>query len=129
MTIDCINPQLYNTLSKQIGLGYDSKKGQEVVNAVHKSLVDGLGVDDWEITPHASLSGSLKSEESLGAESIDGLDIRFRIEKSLRLKNETESLGQLIKKTQTGSDKTDYIEEGKTVLELAIDAYNLYVRE
>ena len=39
-------------------------------------MVDALGVDDDEVTPDATLVGDL------GAESIDFLDIVFRLEKS-----------------------------------------------
>ncbi|NLE37968.1 MAG: acyl carrier protein [Pirellulaceae bacterium] len=40
------------------------------------ALVDALGVDDDEVTPEATLVGDL------GAESIDFLDIVFRLEKA-----------------------------------------------
>jgi acyl carrier protein len=52
----------------------------EIFNKVQKVLVDALGVDDDEVTPESSLSGDL------GAESIDYLDIQFRIEKDFGLK-------------------------------------------
>ncbi|MGC1274499.1 MAG: phosphopantetheine-binding protein, partial [Planctomycetaceae bacterium] len=42
--------------------------------------VDALGVDDDEVTPEATLSGDL------GAESIDYLDIVFRLEKNFGIK-------------------------------------------
>src|SRR4029079_14458621 len=47
----------------------------EVYNKVKEVLVDALGVDDDEVTPNATLRGDL------GAESIDFLDIVFRLEK------------------------------------------------
>ncbi|MEM1069882.1 MAG: acyl carrier protein, partial [Planctomycetota bacterium] len=43
---------------------------------VQAALVDALGVDDDEVTPEATLVGDL------GAESIDFLDIVFKLEKS-----------------------------------------------
>jgi acyl carrier protein len=43
-------------------------------------LVDALGVDDEEVTPQARLVGDL------GAESIDFLDIVFRLEKAFDIK-------------------------------------------
>ncbi len=52
----------------------------EVYNKVKDVLVDALGVDDEEVTPTATLRGDL------GAESIDFLDIVFRLEKSFGIK-------------------------------------------
>ena len=46
----------------------------EIYTKVKDVLVDALGVDDDEVTPAASLRGDL------GAESIDFLDISFRLE-------------------------------------------------
>ena len=48
----------------------------EIYSKVQQVLVDALGVDDSEVTPAASLRGDL------GAESIDFLDITFRLEKA-----------------------------------------------
>lgn len=48
----------------------------EVFEKVKTALVDALGVDDDEVTPEATMVGDL------GAESIDFLDIVFRLEKS-----------------------------------------------
>jgi len=48
---------------------------EEVFEKVQAALVDALGVDDDEVTPEATLVGDL------GAESIDFLDIVFRLEK------------------------------------------------
>ncbi len=53
---------------------------EEVFEKVRESLVDALGVDDDEVTPEATLVGDL------GAESIDILDIVFRLEKSFDIK-------------------------------------------
>lgn len=49
---------------------------EEVFNKVRTALVDALGVDEEEVTPTATMVGDL------GAESIDFLDIVFRLEKS-----------------------------------------------
>lgn len=49
---------------------------EEVFEKVQTALVDALGVDDDEVTPEATMVGDL------GAESIDFLDIVFRLEKS-----------------------------------------------
>ena len=48
----------------------------EIFKKVQDVLVDALGVDEEEVTPEATL------REDLGAESIDFLDIAFRLEKA-----------------------------------------------
>ncbi len=52
----------------------------EIFSKVQTALVDALGVDEEEVTPEATLVGDL------GAESIDFLDIVFRLEKSFDIK-------------------------------------------
>lgn len=52
----------------------------EIFGKVQEILVDALGVDDDEVTPGATLMGDL------GAESIDFLDIVFRLEKAFDIK-------------------------------------------
>src|SRR5262249_55128108 len=47
----------------------------QIFSSVREVLEDALGVDEDEITPEASITGDL------GAESIDFLDIQFRLEK------------------------------------------------
>ncbi len=49
---------------------------EQVFDKVRNALVDALGVDDEEVTEDATLVGDL------GAESIDFLDIVFRLEKA-----------------------------------------------
>lgn len=49
---------------------------EEIYKKVQAVLVDALGVDEEEVTPEATLRGDL------GAESIDFLDIVFRLEKA-----------------------------------------------
>ena len=49
---------------------------EEVFAKVQEALVDALGVDDDEVTPTATMVGDL------GAESIDFLDIVFKLEKA-----------------------------------------------
>jgi acyl carrier protein len=53
---------------------------EEVFDKVRETLVDALGVDDDEVTPEATLIGDL------GAESIDFLDIVFRLEKNFDIR-------------------------------------------
>ena len=52
---------------------------EEVFSSVKTALVDALGVDDDEVTEDATLVGDL------GAESIDFLDIVFRLEKAFNI--------------------------------------------
>ena len=52
----------------------------EVFETVKETLVDALGLDDDEVTAEATLTGDL------GAESIDFLDIVFRLEKAFDIK-------------------------------------------
>jgi acyl carrier protein len=52
----------------------------EIFGSVRETLVDALGVDDDEVTEGATLTGDL------GAESIDFLDIVFRLEKAFNIK-------------------------------------------
>src|ERR1700709_604819 len=53
---------------------------QEIYAKVSATLVDALNVDHDEITPKATLVGDL------GAESIDFLDIVFRLEREFGIK-------------------------------------------
>ncbi len=53
---------------------------QNVFDKVQEVLVDALGVDQDEVTAEATLV------EDLGAESIDFLDIVFRLEKAFGIK-------------------------------------------
>ena len=52
---------------------------EEVFEKVRTALVDALGVDDDEVAPDATMVGDL------GAESIDFLDIVFRLEKAFSI--------------------------------------------
>jgi acyl carrier protein len=51
----------------------------EVFSKIQTALVDALGVDEEEVTREATLVGDL------GAESIDFLDIVFRLEKAFKI--------------------------------------------
>ena len=53
---------------------------EEVFEKIRTALVDALGVDEEDVTPQATLVGDL------GAESIDFLDIVFRLEKAFDIK-------------------------------------------
>jgi len=58
----------------------------EIFGEVQEVLVDALGVDEEEVTADATLMGDL------GAESIDFLDIVFRLEKTFGIKIPREEL-------------------------------------
>ena len=75
---------------------------EEIVAKVQEALVEALGVDDDEVTPEATLVGDL------GAESIDFLDIVFRLEKSFDIKIPR---GELF--PEDILTNTDFIEDGK----------------
>ena len=53
---------------------------EEIFENVRETLVDALAVEPDEVTENATLTGDL------GAESIDFLDIVFRLEKSFNIK-------------------------------------------
>lgn len=52
----------------------------EIFQKIRDALVEALGVEDEEVTEEATLVGDL------GAESIDFLDIQFRLEKAFKIK-------------------------------------------
>jgi len=58
----------------------------EIFQKVQEVLVDALGADEDEVTADATLMGDL------GAESIDFLDIVFRLEKAFGIKVPREEL-------------------------------------
>jgi len=58
----------------------------DIFNQVQEVLVDALAVDDDEVTYESTLMGDL------GAESIDFLDIVFRLEKAFGIKIPREEL-------------------------------------
>ena len=74
----------------------------DVFSKVQEALVDALGVEDDEVTPEATL------QDDLGAESIDFLDIVFRLEKSFDIKIER---GELFPEDLLTD--TEFVEEGK----------------
>ena len=75
---------------------------EEIFEKVREALVDALGVDDDEVVPTATLQGDLD------AESIDFLDIVFRLEKAFDIKIER---GELF--PEDILTNTDYVQDGK----------------
>lgn len=74
----------------------------EVFEKVQEVLVDALGVDDDEVVADATLTGDL------GAESIDFLDIVFRLEKAFDIKI---SQGELF--PDNVLQDPEYVQDGK----------------
>ncbi len=75
---------------------------EEVFEKVRETLVDALGVEEDEVVPSATLIGDL------GAESIDFLDIVFRLEKNFDIKIPR---GELFPENLTAPD-SGFVAEG-----------------
>jgi acyl carrier protein len=74
----------------------------DVFKKVQTALIDALGVDEEEVMPKATMVGDL------GAESIDFLDIVFKLEKSFGI--------EIPRKELSPEDiltNADYVQEGK----------------
>ena len=84
-----------------------SYSSEEVFEKVQAALVDALGVDDEEVTPEATLVGDL------GAESIDFLDIVFRLEKNFDIKIPR---GELFPENLAAAD-SGFVADGKVTPE------------
>ena len=74
----------------------------EIFDKVKSALVDALGVDEDDVTPNATMVGDL------GAESIDFLDIVFRLEKTFGIKI---SRGELFPEDVLSS--SEFVTDGK----------------
>jgi acyl carrier protein len=75
----------------------------EIIEKVQEVMIDALGVDDDEVTIEATLMGDL------GAESIDFLDIVFRLEKAFGIKIPREELFP----AEDLMNNADFIQNGK----------------
>ena len=75
---------------------------EEIFAKVQETLVDALGVDDDEVVLEATLVGDL------GAESIDFLDIVFRLEKNFSVKIPR---GELFPENLAAADSS-FVEDG-----------------
>ncbi len=78
----------------------------EVYEKIQEALVEALGVDDDEVTPEATMVGDL------GAESIDFLDIVFRLEKAFEIEIPR---AELFPEDILTNDQ--YVEDGKVTAE------------
>ena len=75
----------------------------EIFEQVKEVLVDALGLDDDEVTKEATLMADL------GAESIDFLDIVFRLEKAFGIKVPREELFP----AESLMNNSEYVQNGK----------------
>lgn len=80
----------------------------EIFKGVQDALVGALAVDDNEVTPEATLEGDL------GAESIDLLDIVYRLEKTFGIKIER---GELVPEDIVNDTTGKYVVDGKLTAE------------
>jgi acyl carrier protein len=80
----------------------------DVDSAVKEAVVEALALDDDEVTPESTLM------DDLGAESIDLLDILFRIEKSTGVKIEASDLGDYM---QGGIPDDEFSDENEIITE------------
>ncbi|OGJ15564.1 hypothetical protein A3K73_05245 [Candidatus Pacearchaeota archaeon RBG_13_36_9] len=116
-TMAYFNQKLYKALRSKL-VHYDEKTCRRVVDAVHSALVEALGAENKEVLPESLLVSELL------AESIDGLDIGFRIERQLGIKYNKEQLAiAMLFRNPEDKDKPNMFLEQKTVLDLAEEAY------
>ena len=79
-----------------------SMSRDEIFEKIREVLCDALGVDEDEVEPNASLTGDL------GAESIDFLDIKFRMEKAFDVKIAQDEMFP-----ENVLQNEDYVKDGK----------------
>ena len=84
-----------------------SMSKDEIFTKVQEVLEEALGADEDEITPNASLTGDL------GAESIDFLDIVFRLEKAFSTDDAPFKISQGELFPENLMDNPDWISDGK----------------
>jgi acyl carrier protein len=92
-------PGLYRSFGE---LNMPSK--EDVFAGVQEQLVEALAVDDDQVTPEATLMGDL------GAESIDLLDIVYRLEKHFSIKIDR---GELVPDDIVNDTQGVYVVDGK----------------
>jgi acyl carrier protein len=84
----------------------------EINESVRQAVASALGLEEDEVTPDATLM------DDLGAESIDLLDILFRIERSTGVKIKASDLGEHI---QGGIPDDEFGQEGGTVSDKGLE--------
>src|SRR4029078_4122121 len=90
----------------------------ELFATVQTAVVDALGVDEDEVTPEATLL------DDLGAESIDLLDILFRLERKMGVKIQAADLAAYVQggipDEEFGDDNGIITEKGLAQLKKAL---------
>lgn len=86
--------------------------GTDSYGAVQEAVVGALGVDEDEVTPDATLM------DELGAESIDLLDILFRIERSTGVKIQAADLSAYL---QGGIPDEEFGDENEIVTDKGLE--------
>lgn len=79
---------------------------EETYSAVETAVAEALGLDDDEVTPEATLL------DELGAESIDLLDILFRLERALGVKIQASDLADYV---QGGIPDDEFGDENEVI--------------
>ena len=90
----------------------DTATREDIDAAVKEAVVEALALDDDEVTPDATLM------EDLGAESIDLLDILFRIERSTGVKIQASDLGEYI---QGGIPDDEFSDDNEIITDKGLD--------
>ena len=83
----------------------------EVFEAVQAAISGALGVDESDVTPEATLMGDL------GAESIDLLDVLYRIERRLKVKIQASDLAAHV---QGGISDDDFGDEAGIITPIGL---------
>jgi len=84
----------------------------QTISAVQEAVVGALGVSEDEAAPDATLM------DDLGAESIDLLDILFRIERSTGVKIQASDLAEYI---QGGIPDDEFSDENEIISEKGLE--------
>ena len=91
----------------------------EIFQKVQATLVDALGVDEEDVTSDATLQGNL------GAESIDFLDIVFRLERAFKIKIPRD---KIVEEARGGLSEAEF-EKGGVVTEAGVERLRLVLSE
>ncbi|MBS3071607.1 hypothetical protein J4408_01315 [Candidatus Pacearchaeota archaeon] len=97
--ISCLEKDL-TTFLNRTKKPYDEKLVKEVVRSTYEILPECFGVNEDEVKGEACLS------KDLGAESIDYLDMAFRLERKLKIKIYTETFNPGIGEERPGYRRT-----------------------
>ena len=85
---------------------------EQIDAAVKEAVVEALALDDDEVQPDSTLM------EDLGAESIDLLDILFRIERSTGVKIQASDLGEYM---QGGISDDEFSDDNEIITDKGLE--------